>query len=258
MAASIARSPAPGGERWAPFLEGTVAATGGVTSRTHAWRPRATRSVERRSAARRKATKHVFSGIVATLGTVERIDRRDDGSGRLLVRHGFDAALELGESICTSGVCLTVAEATNGCFAADLSEETLRRSSLGGLRHGDVVNLERSLQVGDRISGHFVFGHVDGVGRVTALEPSGGGHWLRVETDASLAPYLVDKGSIAVDGISLTMCDVTDGSFAVAVIPHTFAVTTLSRCRVGDPVNVEIDMLARYARRAIETQASGR
>ena len=200
----------------------------------------------------------MFSGIVETLGTVERFDRRG-GAGLLVLRHGFGSvALARGESICTSGVCLTVTEITDGCFAADLSEETLRRSSLGTLRPGDVVNLERSLQLGDRISGHFVFGHVDGVGRVVTLEPADGGHSLRVETDVALAPYLVDKGSIAVDGISLTMCDVRDCSFAVAVIPHTFEVTTLARRRVGDPVNVEVDMLARYARRALDFQANGR
>jgi riboflavin synthase len=135
---------------------------------------------------------------------------------------------------------------------ADLSGETLRRTTLGSLQPGDVVNLERSLRLGDRLSGHFVFGHVDGVGRVETLERSGAGYTLRVATDVALAPYLVDKGSIAVDGISLTMCDVREASFAVAVIPHTFEVTSLSRRRVGDPVNVEIDMLARYARRALE------
>ena len=139
-----------------------------------------------------------------------------------------------------------------GSYVADLSAETLRRTTLGSLQAGDTVNLERSLRLGDRLSGHFVFGHVDGVGRVAELEPSGSGYTLRVATNVSLAPFLVDKGSIAVDGISLTMCDVRESSFAVAVIPHTFEVTTLSRRRVGDPVNVEIDMLARYARRAIE------
>jgi len=201
----------------------------------------------------------LFSGIIEALGTVERFDR-DGGAGRLLIRHGFGAAatLALGESICTSGVCLTVIAVPDGCFTADLSEETLRRSSLGRLRAGDVVNLERSLRLGDRLSGHFVFGHVDGVGRVATLEPAGGGYWLRVETDDALAPYLVDKGSIAVDGISLTMCDVRGSSFCVAVIPHTFDVTTLARRRVGDEVNVEIDMLARYARRALEFQNSAR
>lgn len=199
----------------------------------------------------------MFSGIIEALGTVERFERGDDDA-RLVLRHGFgDVSLEIGESICTSGVCLTVTDLTPNGFAADLSGETLQRSSLGGLRVGDVVNLERSLRLGDRISGHFVFGHVDGVGRVTTLDSAGGGHWLRVEADAALAPYLVDKGSIAVDGISLTMCDVTSTSFAVAVIPHTFAVTTLSQRRVGDAVNLEIDMLARYARRALEFQNAG-
>lgn len=194
----------------------------------------------------------MFSGIIESLGIVEAFERRGEDA-RLVVRHGFgDVTLATGESICTSGVCLTAVGFPPGAYAADLSVETLRRTTLGSLQPGDVVNLERSLRLGDRLSGHFVFGHVDGVGRVDVLERSGVGYTLRVETDPALAPYLVDKGSIAVDGISLTMCDVRESSFAVAVIPHTFEVTTLSRRRVGDPVNLEIDMLARYARRALE------
>jgi riboflavin synthase len=200
----------------------------------------------------------MFSGIIESLGTIAEVTRRGDDA-RMVVRHGFgDVDLVVGESICTSGVCLTVVELPPGAFVADLSAETLRRSTLGHLGIGDVVNLERSLRLGDRLSGHFVFGHVDGVGRVETLEPTGEGRWLRVATDPALAPYLVDKGSISVDGISLTMCDVRDTSFAVAVIPHTYEVTTLSRRRVGDPVNVEIDMLARYARRALEFALPGR
>lgn len=200
----------------------------------------------------------MFSGIIESLGTVEALEPRGDDA-RLVVRHGFgDVELTLGESICTSGVCLTVVDRPSGRFVADLSGETLRRSTLGRLVTGDGVNLERSLRLGDRLSGHFVFGHVDGVGRVEALEPAGDGRWLRVATDPALAPYLVDKGSIAVDGISLTMCDVRDASFAVAVIPHTFEVTTLSRRQVGDSVNIEVDMLARYARRALEFASPGR
>ena len=194
----------------------------------------------------------MFSGFFESLGTVEALEQRGEDA-RLVVRHGFgDVPLTLGESICTSGACLTAVEFPPGAYVADLSAETLRRTTLGSLRTGDAVNLERSLRLGDRLSGHFVFGHVDGVGRVETLEPCGAGYTLRVATDVSLAPYLVDKGSIAVDGISLTMCDVRDASFAVAVIPHTFDVTTLSWRRVGDPVNVEIDMLARYARRSLE------
>lgn len=194
----------------------------------------------------------MFSGIIESLGTVEALERHGEDA-RLVVRHGFgDVELTLGESICTSGVCLTAVAFPRGAYVADLSGETLRRSTLGSLQPGDAVNLERSLRLGDRLSGHFVFGHVDGVGRIETLEPSGSGYTLRVATDTVLAPYLVDKGSIAVDGISLTMCDVRDASFAVAVIPHTFEVTTLSRRRVGELVNIEIDMLARYARRALE------
>jgi len=194
----------------------------------------------------------VFSGIIEDVGTVAALERHGEDA-RLVVGGLAGSALSLGESICTAGVCLTVREITADGFAADLSGETLQRTSLGLLRAGDRVNLERSLRLGDRLSGHFVFGHVDGIGRITALDRAGEGHWLRVEAGASLAPYLVDKGSIAVDGISLTMCDVDASSFAVAVIPHTFAMTTLSRRKVGDAVNLEVDMLARYARRALES-----
>jgi riboflavin synthase len=173
----------------------------------------------------------VFSGIIEAVGTVAALDRRRDDA-RLVISGLAGSVLSIGESICTSGVCLTVRDITSDGFAADLSDETLRRTSLGLLRAGDSVNLERSLCLGDRLSGHFVFGHVDGVGRVTELNSAGEGYRLRIEADESLAPYLVDKGSIAVDGISLTMCDVGASSFAVAVIPHTFAVTALSRRKV--------------------------
>lgn len=195
----------------------------------------------------------MFSGIVEAIGTVAALDHHGDDA-RLVIEGGLPASeLTPGESICTSGVCLTVRERTAAGFVADLSGETLRRTSLGRLRPGDRVNLERSLRIGDRVSGHFVFGHVDGVGRITKLEPAGAGYVLRVDAGHDLAPFLVDKGSIAVDGISLTMCDVDATSFGVAIIPHTFELTTLSCRRVGDLVNLEADMLARYARRAIET-----
>ncbi|MEW6270485.1 MAG: riboflavin synthase [Thermodesulfobacteriota bacterium] len=194
----------------------------------------------------------MFSGIIEAVGTVAALEHRGEGA-RLAVDGGLDpSSLTLGESICTSGVCLTVRERTATGFVADLSGETLRRTTLGALRTGDRVNLERSLRIGDRVSGHFVFGHVDGVGRVKTFDPAGDGFSLRVEAGRELAPFLVDKGSIAVDGVSLTMCDVDDTSFGVAVIPHTYEVTTLSVRHVGDPVNLEADMLARYARRVLE------
>lgn len=195
----------------------------------------------------------MFSGIVAVVGRVAELERRRDDAS-LAIEGGLEpSTLEVGESICTSGVCLTVRRATERGFVADLSAETLARTTLGALRPGDLVNLERSLEVGDRISGHFVFGHVDAAGEILALEGCGEGWTLRIGVPPALAPYLVDKGSIAVDGISLTMCDCTADSFAVALIPHTFEVTNLKERRPGERVNLEADMLARYARRAVET-----
>jgi riboflavin synthase len=198
----------------------------------------------------------VFAGIIESVGRVARIEIRGPG-GVLETAGGLDpTSLRVGESVCTNGVCLTVRSITERGFIADLSDETLARTCLGDLREGDLLNLERSLQVGDRISGHFVFGHVDGVGEIAALDSSGEGWQLRVRVPAEVSPYVVDKGSIAVDGISLTMFGSATDSFAVAIIPHTFAATNLAKRRVGDRVNLEVDMLARYARRAIESLRS--
>jgi len=198
----------------------------------------------------------VFAGIIESVGRVARIELRASG-GLLEVAGGPEpTSLQIGESVCTNGVCLTVRSITDWGFVADLSDETVSRTCFGGLRQGDLLNLERSLRVGDRISGHFVFGHVDGVGEITAFDPAGEGWTLRVTVPTGLTPFIVDKGSIAVDGISLTMCACSGESFAVAVIPHTFSATNLAGRRVGDRVNLEADMLARYARRAIEALRS--
>jgi len=198
----------------------------------------------------------VFAGIIESVGRVARIELQAAG-GLLEVAGGPDpTSLQIGESVCTNGVCLTVRSITDRGFVADLSDETVARTCLGELRKGDLLNLERSLRVGDRISGHFVFGHVDGVGEVVSFDPAGEGWTLRVTVPAGLTPFIVDKGSIAVDGISLTMCACSPESFAVAVIPHTFSATNLAGRRVGDRVNLEADMLARYARRAVEALRS--
>lgn len=194
----------------------------------------------------------MFSGIVEATGRVEGLERRG-ADAVLAVAGGFEAAaLALGESIATNGVCLTVRERTGAGFLADLSGETLRRTTLGSLAPGDPLNLERSLRVGDRISGHFVFGHVDAVGDVRAIRPEGEGWRFTFGFPADFAPFVVDKGSVAVDGISLTLCDCTAETFDIAVIPHTFRATTLGARRVGERVNLEADMLARYVRRALE------
>lgn len=194
----------------------------------------------------------MFSGIVEATGRVRALERRPGGDAVLSLDVGFDpATLVSGESIATNGVCLTVRTIEPTGFAADLSGETLSRTTLGSLAVGDVVNLERSLRVGDRISGHFVFGHVDGEGVVDSIRRDGEGWRFTFGFAPAFAPFVVDKGSVAVDGISLTLCDCTERSFDIAVIPHTFEATNLHRRRVGDRVNLEADMLARYVRRAI-------
>jgi len=186
----------------------------------------------------------VFSGIVEAVGRVREASASPAGK-RLWVEAPFES-LTLGESICVSGVCLTVTAASPGIFAADVSPETLRCSTLGRLGAGAEVNLEQSLRLGDRLGGHLVFGHVDGIGRVSALQPEGESYLYEFEAPQSVSRYLVEKGSVCVDGVSLTVFGCTDSRFSVAVIPHTARVTTLGKLMAGDAVNLESDMIARY------------
>ncbi len=194
----------------------------------------------------------MFTGIIEALGTVERVDSGAEGA-RLVVRAGavIDDA-RIGDSIAVNGVCLTITALNDGTFTADVSLETLRRSTLGGLRGGDPVNLERPLRVDQRLGGHIVQGHVDGVGTITGARPEGDGIRMQLAPPAALLPLLVEKGSVAIDGVSLTVAALADGGFAVALIPHTLAVTTLGRRRVGEPVNIEVDILAKYVQRLLE------
>lgn len=195
----------------------------------------------------------MFTGIIEEMGTVVSVTHHQDGA-RLRVRAGalLDGA-RIGESIAVSGVCLTVITASPGEFEADLAAETLRRTTLGILRPGDQVNLERPLRLDQRLGGHIVQGHVDGVGTVTAIKPEGDGIWMEITPPPDLVRYIAEKGSVAVDGISLTVAAVADGGrFAVALIPHTLAVTTLGRTRVGGQVNLEVDILAKYVERLLE------
>lgn len=186
----------------------------------------------------------MFSGIVEAVGEIQRTEKGASGL-RLSIGAPF-GDLALGESVCVSGACLTVVETASGAFAVDVSPETLRRSKLGRVGPGDSVNLERSLRLGDRLSGHLVFGHVDGVGSVLSITPEDGSALYELEAPEAISRYLVEKGSIAVDGVSLTVFDCRNRSFSVAVIPHTAQATTLGRLRPGDPVNLESDMIARY------------
>jgi riboflavin synthase len=191
----------------------------------------------------------VFSGIIESLGTVAGM-RRLRGDAELKLSSSF-RGLVLGESIAVNGACMTVAARRGSAFTVVVSAESLRRTTLGTLKTGDVVNLERSLRVSDRLSGHFVFGHVDGIGTLSAVEPEGGSALYRFTLPAGFARFLVEKGSIAVDGISLTVFDCGRRSFAVSVIPHTASATTLGKMRPGRRVNLETDMLARYVDRVV-------
>jgi riboflavin synthase len=198
----------------------------------------------------------LFSGIIETVGTVTAV-RRGSGGAELTIRSRLRGLAD-GESIAISGACMTVTRRHAGTFTVDVSRESLRRTTLGALRPGASVNLERSLRLGDRLSGHLVFGHVDGIGELKAIAPEGDGALYRFALPAELGRYLVEKGSIAVDGISLTVFRCTPRSFTVAVIPHTAKVTTLGARRPGDRVNLESDMLARYVARAVARYAGRR
>jgi len=191
----------------------------------------------------------MFSGIIECVGEVAAL-RRLRGDAELRITSTF-RGLTLGESIAVNGACMTVTARRGSSFTVLVSAESLRRTTLGALRAGQAVNLERSLRVSDRLSGHFVFGHVDGVGTVLAVEPEGGSALYRFSLPAGFSRFLVEKGSIAVDGVSLTVFDCGRRSFTVSVIPHTASATTLGRKRPGDPVNLETDMLARYVDRAV-------
>jgi riboflavin synthase len=160
---------------------------------------------------------------------------------------------DIGASIAVNGTCLTVVDRGEDHLAFDLSEETLARTSFGRLAAGDPVNLERALTLSTRLGGHLVQGHVDGVGEVLAVRPgSDGGAVVRVSAPASVRRYLVEKGSVCVDGVSLTVAGLDDEAFSVALIPHTLAVTTLGSLEVGDPVNLEVDVIAKYVEALLE------
>jgi riboflavin synthase len=191
----------------------------------------------------------MFTGLVEGLGTVSRSEA--SGSGRRLVisppaELHSGGRPDLGDSIAVNGCCLTVVDLAEGAWSFDVGEESLNRTNLGSLAVGDVVNLERALAVGSRLGGHFVQGHVDGRGSVQSIAPDGEWITMRFGMPQALSRYLVEKGSIAVDGISLTVVEALKEHFSVMLIPHTLSATTLGRRKVGDVVNLEVDMLAKY------------
>lgn len=197
----------------------------------------------------------MFTGIVTDVGRVSEV--APDGDGRRLV---IETALPLteiavGASIATSGICFTAVEKGDGWFSAFASGATLAVTTAGDWEVGTRVNLERSLRVGDEMGGHLVFGHVDAVGEILTLEPLGESHRLEVKIPRALAPLVAVKGSISVDGISLTVNEAGDDRFAINIIPHTFERTNLVARRPGQRINVEVDMLARYVARQLAFRA---
>lgn len=195
----------------------------------------------------------MFTGLIERTGTVLSVENRG-GTRRIRVQApGLAARLREGDSVAVSGVCLTALAITADQFEADLSEETVRRTSLTRLAPGSVVNLELPTPAGTPLGGHVVQGHVDGAGTVRSLAPvkaAGGDWWLEVETPENVARYVVEKGSIAIEGISLTVARWDGQSVGVAIIPHTYAHTNLATLKAGDPVNLEADVLMKYAERA--------
>lgn len=194
----------------------------------------------------------MFTGLIEEAGTVEAMEPRPAGS-RLRLRASVVASdLREGDSVSVSGVCLTAVDVRAGGFSADVAPETLKRSSLGALRAGSLVNLERALRPSSRLGGHIVQGHVDGTGTIESLDRIGGGNWwLRVAVPAELDRYLVFKGSIAIDGISLTVAAIENRVVSVTIIPHTYENTTLRTRRAGDIVNIETDVLAKYVEKML-------
>ena len=193
----------------------------------------------------------MFTGIITDLGTVCAVE--SGGDSRIAITTAYDLeTVPIGASIACSGGCLTVVDKGADWFAMDLSAETLGRTTLGACRVGTKINLERPLKVGDEFGGHVVLGHIDGVGRIVGREPVGESVRFVLATPAGLARYIAPKGSIALDGVSLTVNQVTGGEFEVTMIPHTLRSTTFGNMRPGDRVNVEVDVFARYLARMNE------
>jgi riboflavin synthase len=196
----------------------------------------------------------MFTGIVTDIGEIVSVDEGGkSGDRRFVIATKHDlAAVPIGASIACSGCCLTVVEKSAGKFAVDVSEESLSKTHLGAWKAGGKLNLELSLKLGDELGGHLVYGHVDGVGRIVAMTPVGGSMRFDFEAPGDVARFVAPKGSVTIDGISLTVNEVDGNRFSVNVIPHTQAVTTMGQAKVGQQVNLEVDMLARYVARLLE------
>lgn len=205
----------------------------------------------------------MFTGLIQETGVVGEVRQTEHGGAgtRIVINTGNIASeLKIGDSVAVSGVCLTAVEIRGSQFAADLAQETLDRTSLGGLRVESLVNLELPARAQDRLGGHVVQGHVDGVGKLVRLEKMKAGEdWrMEIEIPAALAKYVVAQGSITVEGISLTVAALEDRRVEIAIIPHTYQATNLHALHPGDPLNIEVDVLAKYAEKMVQAKAAGR
>lgn len=199
----------------------------------------------------------MFTGIIEEIGTVRRIEHGAKGARLTIQANTVLEDTRIGDSIATNGVCLTVISMTGDSFSADVMAESLRRSSLGTLQGGSPVNLERAMAANGRFGGHIVSGHIDGTGTIASQKREDNAVWVKIKTPAPLLRYIVEKGSIAIDGVSLTVAAVTDTDFSVSIIPHTGAQTILLGKKPGDPVNLECDVIGKYVEKLTTPHKTG-
>ena len=199
----------------------------------------------------------MFTGIIEEIGTVRRIEHGAQGARLTIQAKTVLEDTRIGDSIATNGVCLTVVSMTGDSFSADVMAESLRRSSLGTLQGGSPVNLERAMAANGRFGGHIVSGHIDGTGTIASQKREDNAVWVKIKTPAPLLRYIVEKGSIAIDGVSLTVAAVTDTDFSVSIIPHTGAQTILLGKKPGDPVNLECDVIGKYVEKLTAPHKTG-
>lgn len=195
----------------------------------------------------------MFTGLVEAIGTVRGTEPLGEGT-RLSIAAPFAAELEIGDSVAVDGVCLTVVERGPDAFAVEAVRETLARTTIGRLEAGSRVNMERALEVGDRLGGHFVLGHVDGVATVQTIERQGENRYIHLSLPETGRPLVAERGSIAVNGVSLTVLALIPDGVRLSIVPHTWAATAFPELETGDPVNVEYDLIARYLKRLIEAR----
>lgn len=193
----------------------------------------------------------MFTGIVEEVGSIQGIKKGEKSSKLLINARKVLQQTKIGDSICTNGVCLTVTNLTHRYFEADVMAETLRCSNLGQLSIGSGVNLERALRVDSRLGGHIVSGHIDGLGEINSIIKEDNATWIAIKTNPSMLKYIIKKGSIAIDGVSLTVADVNEESFTVSIIPHTGEETILLYKRMGDTVNLECDVIGKYVEKLL-------